>query len=102
MKHRPTSRRRRTTKSVLRLLDLEHAKSAVLNSLSSPDAQRDIATRSMNSLTGIAQNRVWRSIELLFCAIGLIWNLVNSPQGLSIYVWVLCAVWRMKQLIAVF
>src|ERR1700756_2698381 len=40
MKHRPTSRRRRTTKSVLRLLDLEHAKTAVLNSLTSPDAQR--------------------------------------------------------------
>ena len=41
MKHRRVSRRkRRTTKSVLRLLDLENAKSAVLNSLSSPDAQR--------------------------------------------------------------
>jgi len=40
MKHRPTSRRRRTTKSVLRLLDLEHAKAAVLNSLTSPDAER--------------------------------------------------------------
>src|SRR5215475_13615826 len=40
MKHRPTTRRRRTTKSVLRLLDLEHAKSAVLNSLTSLDAQR--------------------------------------------------------------
>ena len=40
MKHRPTSRRRRTTRSVLRLLDLEHAKAAVLNSLTSPDAQR--------------------------------------------------------------
>src|SRR6516165_4383494 len=40
MKHRPTSKRRCTTKSVLRLLDLETAKSAVLNSLSSPDAQR--------------------------------------------------------------
>ena len=41
MTHRPTSRRRRsTTKSVLRLLDLEHAKTAVLNSLTSSDAQR--------------------------------------------------------------
>src|SRR5215470_1980715 len=40
MKHRPTTRRRRTTKSVLRLLDLEHARSAVLSSLSSQDAQR--------------------------------------------------------------
>jgi len=36
MKRRPTSRRRRrTTRSVLRLLDLEHAKTAVLNSLTS-------------------------------------------------------------------
>jgi site-specific recombinase XerD len=41
MKRRPTSRRRRrTTRSVLRLLDLEHAKTAVLNSLTSQDAQR--------------------------------------------------------------
>ena len=40
MKHTATSKRRRTTKSILRLLDLEHAKSAVLSSLSSLDAQR--------------------------------------------------------------
>src|SRR5205807_4800502 len=41
MKRRPTSRRRRrTTRSVLRLLDLEHAKTAVLNSLTSQDAKR--------------------------------------------------------------
>src|SRR5438477_3623811 len=41
MKHRPTSRRRRSsTRSVLRLLDLEHSKTAVLNSLTSQDAQR--------------------------------------------------------------
>ena len=41
MKHGPTSRRRRrTTRSVLHLLDLEHAKTAVLNSLTSQDAQR--------------------------------------------------------------
>src|SRR6266513_1257177 len=41
MKHRPTSRKRRSsTRSVLRLLDLEHSKTAVLNSLTSQDAQR--------------------------------------------------------------
>lgn len=41
MKKKPHSRKKRTTtKSVLRLPDLEHAKSAVVNSLSSPDAQR--------------------------------------------------------------
>jgi hypothetical protein len=41
MKRKPHSRTKRTTtKSVLRLPDLEHAKAAVLNSLTSPDAQR--------------------------------------------------------------
>jgi hypothetical protein len=41
MKRKPHSRRKRTTtKSVLRLPDLEHAKAGVLNSLTSPDAQR--------------------------------------------------------------
>src|SRR5437667_2293045 len=41
MKHRPTSRRRRrSTRSVLRLLDLEHSKTALVNSLTSQDAQR--------------------------------------------------------------
>jgi hypothetical protein len=41
MKHKPSSRRRRSAaKSILRLPDLEHAKAAVLNSLTSTDAQR--------------------------------------------------------------
>ena len=41
MKQKPYSRRKRTTtKSVLRLPDLDHAKAAVLNSLTSLDAQR--------------------------------------------------------------
>ncbi len=41
MKQKPNSRRRRSSaKSILRLPDLEHAKAAVLNSRTSPDAQR--------------------------------------------------------------
>ena len=41
MKQKPSSRRRRSsTKSVLCLPDLEHAKAAVLNSLNSADAKR--------------------------------------------------------------
>ncbi len=41
MKRKPHSRRKRTTtKSVLRLPDLEHAKATVLNSVTSLDAQR--------------------------------------------------------------
>jgi hypothetical protein len=41
MKQKPSSRRRRnSTKSLLRLSDLEHAKAAVLSSLNSLDAKR--------------------------------------------------------------
>src|SRR5262245_56826848 len=41
MKQKQSSRRRRSsTKSVLRLPDLEHARTAVLNSLNSADAKR--------------------------------------------------------------
>ena len=40
MKQKQSSRRRSSTKSVLRLPDLEHAKTAVLNSLNSADAKR--------------------------------------------------------------
>src|SRR3974390_888012 len=41
MKRKPYSRRKRTTtKSVLRLPDLEHARNAVLNSLTNSDSQR--------------------------------------------------------------
>ena len=39
-KKSPLKPKRTTTRSVLRLPDLEHAKTAVLNSLTSPDAQR--------------------------------------------------------------
>jgi hypothetical protein len=41
MKRNPSSKRRRSsTKSALRLPDLEHAKAVVLNSLNSTDAKR--------------------------------------------------------------
>jgi hypothetical protein len=40
MNPKHSRRKRTTTKSVLRLPDLEHARTAVLNSLTSPDAQR--------------------------------------------------------------
>src|SRR5260370_4191870 len=41
MKQKPNYRKRRnSTKSIMRLPDLEHAKAAVLNSLNSTDAKR--------------------------------------------------------------
>jgi len=76
----PTSKRRRTTKSVLRLLDLEHAKSAVLNSLSSVDAQRGYRHAIDEFVDWYCSEPRLAFIELLFCGIGVIWNLVNSPQ----------------------
>ena len=54
--------KRTTTKSVLRLPDLEHEKAAVLNSLTSPDAQRGYRVLSTNSLTGIVPSLAWLSI----------------------------------------
>ena len=49
--HRST--RHTTTKSVLRLPDLRHAKAAVLNGLTSQDAQEAIGTPSTISLSGL-------------------------------------------------
>jgi hypothetical protein len=39
-KNHPTMKKRRVPKTILRLPDLDHAKEAVLNSLTCPDAQR--------------------------------------------------------------
>jgi hypothetical protein len=59
MKRKSHSRARQyTTKSVLRLPDLEHAKAAVLHSLNSSGAKGVIGTPSTNSLTGIAPSLV--------------------------------------------
>ena len=63
MKRKPHSRTKRTTtKPILRLLDLEHAKAAVLSSLTSLDPQRGYR-HAMNSLTGIVRSRAWRLTE---------------------------------------
>src|SRR5215467_16028743 len=41
--NRPTKKRKAVPKRILRLLDLDHAKRAVLNSLGSPDSARAYA-----------------------------------------------------------
>ncbi len=92
MKQKPSSRRRRSsTKSILRLPDLEHARSAVLNSLNSTDAKRgyrhaiDEFVDWYCSEPRLALNRI------VVCAIGLISNPVNLHLAPSIYVSVPCA-----------
>lgn len=66
MKQKIQSKRKlRTPKTILRLPDLEVAKSAVLDSLSCPDAQRGTGMRSTNSWIGIARSRGCRSTRRL-------------------------------------
>ena len=73
----PPRRKRTTTKSVLRLPDLEHAKAAVLNSLTSPDAQRGYRHAIDGFLTGIVPSPAWLSIGLWFFVTAHTWNLVS-------------------------
>jgi hypothetical protein len=68
--------RRSTTKSVLRLPDLELAKAAVLNSLTSRTLKGDIGTPSMSSLSGIVQPRLAFN-GLWSFGIAHTWNLVS-------------------------
>ena len=57
MKQKPRSRvNRKEAKSVLRLPDLEHAKTAFSNSLTMPTPSAGIVLPSTSSLTGIALN----------------------------------------------
>jgi len=60
-------------KTVLRLPDLDQAKSAVLNSLSSRDAQRGYR-HAMDEFIGTARSRDYHSAELLSFAIACIWS----------------------------
>ncbi len=92
MKRKPYSRRKRTTtKSVLRLPDLEHAKAAVLNSLTSMDAQRgyrhaiDEFVDWYCSEPRLALNRI-----VVLCYRSHL-NPVNSHLAPSTYVSVPCA-----------
>ncbi len=85
MKQKSSSRRRRSsTKSVLRLPDLEHAKAAVLNSLNSAHAKRgyrhaiDEFVDWYCSEPRLAFNRIGS------CVIALISNPVNSHPAQSI------------------
>src|SRR5215472_6828863 len=95
MKHRPTSRKRRRTKSVLRLLDLEHAKTAVLNSLTSSDAQRGYRHAIDEFVDWYCSEPRLAFNRIVVLRIALISNLVNSRLALSICDWALCVVSRM-------
>jgi len=80
---RSPKKRRPAPKTVLRLPDLDQAKSAVLNSLSSQDAQRGYR-HAMDEFIGIARSRDSRLTELLSFAIACTWSLGSSHLEPSI------------------
>jgi hypothetical protein len=94
MKQKLRSRvNRKKAKTVLRLPDLEHAKAAVLNSLTSADAQRgyrhaiDEFVDWYCSEPRLAFNRI---VVLRFRSYGAIWNPGNWLGELSTSAWALC------------
>src|SRR2546427_4057850 len=92
MKRKPYSRRKRTTtKSVLRLPDLEHAKAAVLNSLTSADVQRGYRHAIDEFVDWYCSEPRLAFNRIVVLPIALISNPANSPPEPSICVLAPCA-----------
>jgi len=86
MSRKPTQKRTRPKpKAVLRLPDLDQAKSAVLNSLTSAAPNVVIDTPLMNSWTGTAQNLGSLSTGLLCSVTEFISKAAGSLLGQSIF-----------------
>ena len=83
--------KRRVPKTVLRLPDLDQVKSAVLNSLSSIDAQRGTGTPSRNSLSGTARSRGSRSARPWSSGIAYTSNLGSWRPARSTFASARCA-----------
>jgi hypothetical protein len=103
MKPKPHRRtKRNTTKSVLRLPDLEHAKTAVLNSLTSPDAQRGYRHAIDEFVDWYCSEPRLAFNRIVVLRNALISNRVNSHREQSICVLAPCADSRTKPPTAVF
>jgi hypothetical protein len=96
-KQHSRKKRRVAPKTVLRLPDLDQAKSAVLNSLTSVDAQRGTGTLLTSSLNGTALNRDSLSTARLCCDTECTSRLVNWRPAPLICDSALCDGSRMKQ-----
>jgi hypothetical protein len=101
MKQKLRSRvKRKKAKTVLRLPDLEHAKAAVLNSLTSADAQRGYRHAIDEFVDWYCSEPVWHSIGSLSYGTGVIWNPGNWLQEPSTCAWALFGGSRTKLPIA--
>ena len=95
-----SKRTRPKPKTVLRLPDLDQAKSAVLNSLTSADAQRGYRHAIDEFVEWYCSEPGSRSAERLSSVIEFTSNLATSLQGRSIFAWVPCVAWRTRPPIA--
>src|ERR1700704_5359694 len=103
MKRKPGCKeKRRIGKTVLRLPDLEIAKSAVLNSLSCPDAQRGYRHAIDEFVDWYCSEPRLSFSKTVVVEYGCTWNLATSPQGRSTFAWEPCAAWRTMRQIADF
>jgi len=101
MKQKPRSRvNRKKAKTILRLPDLEHAKAAVLNSLTSADAQRGYRHAIDEFVDWYCSEPRRHSIGSWSYGTGTIWNPCNWLQELSTCAWALCGGSRTKRPIA--
>jgi len=81
------SRKKKPPKRVLALPDLEHAKTAVLNSLTSASANAHTTTRFASSLRGTVRSRGSRSIAPWCSDIAFTWNNADTRRQRSICGW---------------
>ena len=79
------SRKKRPPKRVLALPDLEHAKTAVLNSLTSASGNEPTTTRFASSSPGTVRSPVSRSTALSCSGTGFTSNNANMHRPRSIY-----------------
>lgn len=91
------NRRNNRPKRVLRLLDLEHARTAS----AAPSHSVGIGTRSTSSSTGTAPSRGWRSIALWCFGIEVTWNPVDWLPGRLTFGWEPFGGWPTRRQIAV-
>src|SRR5580700_7848737 len=94
--------KKQAAKSVLRLPDLEVAKSAVLNSLSCPDAQRGYRHATDEFVEWYCSEPRLSFRKPLSSVTGCTWNLAISHQGRLISGSEPFVVWRTKRQIAAF
>ena len=80
---RKVTKLRHAPKAVLKLPDLDQAKSAVLNSLCSPDAQRGYRHAMDEFIECTVPSRDSHLAGLSSSAIGCIWSPANSPPAPS-------------------